>query len=199
MFSAKMIRPLVDYSDNDEDVEEEEEYVNNSNIADEEIWGTGKRIEKLITGYHFVASSLKTAGSSNGIALAKNPENGNKIVGNGRGVAESSNLEVDSRQSWAPAEVVVGPLTPRVSFDQLYEIFSTFGEVVDIEVREGRERRRGVVMFKKEEEARKAVEAMDGGSIDLQQIVVTLSPCQQSRTDCKQNVGSFKKQMPGRN
>ena len=49
MFSAKMIRPLVDYSDNDEDVEEEEEYVNNSNIADEEIWGTGKRIEKLIT------------------------------------------------------------------------------------------------------------------------------------------------------
>ena len=44
-----MIRPLVDYSDNDEDVEEEEEYVNNSNIADEEIWGTGKRIEKLIT------------------------------------------------------------------------------------------------------------------------------------------------------
>ena len=45
---------------------------------------------------------------------------------------------------------------------------------MDIEVREGRERRRGVVMFKKEEEARKAVEAMDGGSIDLQQIVVTL-------------------------
>ena len=44
-----MIRPLVDYSDNDDDVEEEEEYVNNSNIADEEIWGTGKRIEKLIT------------------------------------------------------------------------------------------------------------------------------------------------------
>ena len=45
---------------------------------------------------------------------------------------------------------------------------------MDIEVREGRERRRGVVMFKKKEEARKAVEAMDGGSIDLQQIVVTL-------------------------
>lgn len=193
MFSAKMIRPLVDYSDNDEDVEEEEEYVNNSKIADEEIWGTGKRIEKLITGYHFVASSLKTAGSSNGIALAK------KIVGNSKGVGESSNLEADTRQSWAPAEVVVGPLTPRVSFDQLYEIFSTFGEVVDIEVREGRERRRGVVMFKKEEEARKAVEAMDGGSIDLQQIVVTLSPCQQSRTDYNQNVGSFKKQMPGSN
>ena len=47
-------------------------------------------------------------------------------------------------------------------------------KVVDIEVREGRERRRGVVMFKREEEARKAVEAMDGGSIDLQQIVVAL-------------------------
>ena len=45
---------------------------------------------------------------------------------------------------------------------------------MDIEVREGRERRRGVVMFKEEEEARKAVEAMDGGSIDLQQIVVSL-------------------------
>ena len=41
-------------------------------------------------------------------------------------------------------------------------------------MREGRERRRGVVMFKEEEEARKAVEAMDGGSIDLQQIVVSL-------------------------
>ena len=47
-------------------------------------------------------------------------------------------------------------------------------KVVDIEVREGRERRRGVVMFKREEEARKAVQAMDGGSIDLQQIVVSL-------------------------
>ena len=46
-------------------------------------------------------------------------------------------------------------------------------KVVDIEVREGRERRRGVVMFKREEEARKAVQAMDGGSIDLQQIVVS--------------------------
>ena len=41
-------------------------------------------------------------------------------------------------------------------------------------MREGKERRRGVVMFKREEEARKAVEAMDGGSIDLQQIVVSL-------------------------
>ena len=47
-------------------------------------------------------------------------------------------------------------------------------KVVDIEVREGKERRRGVVMFKREEEARKAVQAMDGGSIDLQQIVVSL-------------------------
>ena len=47
-------------------------------------------------------------------------------------------------------------------------------KVVDIEVREGKERRRGVVMFKREEEAKKAVEAMDGGSIDLQQIVVSL-------------------------
>ena len=45
---------------------------------------------------------------------------------------------------------------------------------MDIEVRDGRERRRGVVMFKREEEARKAVQAMDGGSIDLQQIVVSL-------------------------
>lgn len=45
---------------------------------------------------------------------------------------------------------------------------------MDIELREGRKMRRGVVMFKKEEEARKAVDAMDGGSIDLQQIVVSL-------------------------
>ena len=29
-------------------------------------------------------------------------------------------------------------------------------------------------MFKQEEEAKKAVDAMDGGSIDLQQIVVSL-------------------------
>merc|ERR1719342_251668 len=114
-------------------------------------------------------------------------------------VDKSSNLDLDIRQSSAPVKVVVGPLTPRVSFDQLYEIFSTFGEVVDIEVREGRERRRGVAMFKEEEEARKAVEAMDGGSIDLQQIVVSLSPCQQNRTDYNHNVGSFKKAMPGSN
>ena len=33
---------------------------------------------------------------------------------------------------------------------------------------------RGVVMFKREEEAREAVKAMDGGFIDLQQIVVSL-------------------------
>ena len=77
----------------------------------------------MLQGYHFVASSLKTAGSSNGIALAKNPENGNKIVGNGRGVAESSNLEVDSRQSWAPAEV--NPAYIHVVNRLMYNVHST--------------------------------------------------------------------------
>jgi len=196
-----MFRPLVDYSDHDEDDEDEEEEVNKSNIFKEEKSEAGKGMEKLITGYHFVAPPPKITGqSSNGKTLAKSPEIGkNKTVDSSKEVAESSNLGLVTRQSWAPVRVVVGPLTPRVSFDQLYEIFSTFGEVVDIEMREGRERRRGVVMFKEEEEARKAAEAMDGGSIDLQQIVVSLSPCQQSRTDYNHNVGGFKKQMPGSN
>ena len=48
MFSVKMIRPLVDYSDNDEDVEEEEN-VNNSNIVKEEKCEAGKGTEKFIT------------------------------------------------------------------------------------------------------------------------------------------------------
>ena len=52
MFSAKMIRPLVDYSDNDEDVEAGEENVNNSNIVEEEKCGAGKGIEKFITVKH---------------------------------------------------------------------------------------------------------------------------------------------------
>jgi len=196
MFNAKMFRPLVDYSDHDEDVEEEEED-NNRNSVKEEKSEAGKGMEKFITGYHFVAPPPKTAGQSSN--LAKSLESENSRVDSSKRVGESSSPEVDIRQTWAPVKVVVGPLTPRVSFDQLYEIFSTFGEVVDIEVREGRERRRGVVMFKREEEARKAVQAMDGGSIDLQQIVVSLSPCQQSRTDHNHNVGGFKKQMPGSN
>lgn len=48
MFSAQMFRPLVDYSDNDEDVEGEEE-VNNSNIVKEENGGTVRGMENFIT------------------------------------------------------------------------------------------------------------------------------------------------------
>ena len=45
MLSAKMLRPLVDYSDHDE---EEEEEVNKSNIFKEEKSEAGKGMEKLI-------------------------------------------------------------------------------------------------------------------------------------------------------
>ena len=56
---------------------------------------------------------------------------------------------------------------------QFYCLTSIYEKVVDIEVMEGA-KERGVVMFKREEEAREAVKAMDGGFIDLQQIVVSL-------------------------
>ena len=73
----------------------------------------------LLQGYHFVASSLTTAGqSSNGIALAKNLENGNS-----KGVAESSNLEADTWQSWAPAEV--NPAYIHVVNRLMYNVHST--------------------------------------------------------------------------
>ena len=60
-----------------------------------------------------------------------------------------------------------------MTFYQLYCQTSIYEKVVDIEVMEG-VKDRGVVMFKREEEAREAVKAMDGGFIDLQQIVVSL-------------------------
>ena len=46
MLSAKMLRPLVDYSDHDE---EEEEEVNKSNIFKEEKSEAGEGMEKFIT------------------------------------------------------------------------------------------------------------------------------------------------------
>ena len=60
-----------------------------------------------------------------------------------------------------------------MTFHQFYCLTSIYEKVVDIEVMEG-VKERGVVMFKREEEAREAVKAMDGGFIDLQQIVVSL-------------------------
>ena len=60
-----------------------------------------------------------------------------------------------------------------MTFYQLCCLTSIYEKVVDIEVMEG-VKERGVVMFKREEEAREAVKAMDGGFIDLQQIVVSL-------------------------
>ena len=60
-----------------------------------------------------------------------------------------------------------------MTFYQFYCLTSIYEKVVDIEVMEG-VKERGVVMFKREEEAREAVKAMDGGFIDLQQIVVSL-------------------------
>ena len=60
-----------------------------------------------------------------------------------------------------------------MTFYQSYCQTSIHEKVVDIEVMEG-VKERGVVMFKREEEAREAVKAMDGGFIDLQQIVVSL-------------------------
>ena len=60
-----------------------------------------------------------------------------------------------------------------MTFYQSYYPTSIYEKVVDIEVMEG-VKERGAVMFKREEEAREAVKAMDGGFIDLQQIVVSL-------------------------
>eukprot|EP00092_Neocalanus_flemingeri_P034540 GFUD01037562.1.p1 GENE.GFUD01037562.1~~GFUD01037562.1.p1 ORF type:complete len:147 (+),score=64.22 GFUD01037562.1:56-496(+) len=71
--------------------------------------------------------------------------------------------------------VYIGPLTIRVGHEQIYEIFSSFGEVVD--VRMVQEERKGsvfaLVQFAVEEEAVEAVRAMDGGVIDYQEVIVS--------------------------
>ena len=84
---------------------------------------------------------------------------------------------VDSgRNVQGMVQIRVGPLTPKVGIEQLYEIFSTFGEVVDIELRQGTSRKVALVRYRRKEEARMAISGMDGGWIDLQEVVVSFYP-----------------------
>ena len=69
---------------------------------------------------------------------------------------------------WVADQIRVGPLTGRVEVEQLYEIFSSFGELVDIHIREKIGKRFALIRYRMECEAKDAVRAMDGGSIDLQ-------------------------------
>ena len=71
--------------------------------------------------------------------------------------------------------VYIGPLTERVGHEQIYEIFSTFGEVVDVHIMKGRNKGSlfALVKFALEEEAVEAVRAMDGGIIDYLEVIVS--------------------------
>ena len=75
---------------------------------------------------------------------------------------------------WVADQVRVGPLTPRVDMEQIYEIFSSFGELGDIEIQQRGGRRFALARYREEAEAKEAVRFMDGGSIDMQEILVRL-------------------------
>ena len=75
---------------------------------------------------------------------------------------------------WVADQIKVGPLTERVEMEQIYEIFSSFGELVDIEIQQRGGRRFALARYREEAEAKEAVRLMDGGSIDMQQILVCL-------------------------
>ena len=71
--------------------------------------------------------------------------------------------------------IFIGPLTVRVGYEQIYEIFSTFGEVVDVKmVKKGRKGNIfSFVRFDEAENAADAVRAMDGGVIDYQEVIAS--------------------------
>ena len=71
--------------------------------------------------------------------------------------------------------IYIGPLTARVGHEQIYEIFSSLGSVVDVKMLErGRKGKMfAFVQFAFEEEAELAVRAMDGGVIDYQEVIVS--------------------------
>ena len=71
--------------------------------------------------------------------------------------------------------IYIGPLPARVVHEQIYEIFSSFGSVVDVKmVERGRKGKMfAFVEFAFEEEAELAVRAMDGGVIDYQEVIVS--------------------------
>ena len=90
-----MFRPLVDYSDDDEDAEEEEEEekANNNNVVKEERSEASKEaaveninVQKKEPGHKKVDS--------------------NEVFDGFKGFEESSNLKMDSTQSWAVAKVI---------------------------------------------------------------------------------------------
>ena len=88
--------------------------------------------------------------------------------------SEDSEQTSDGSVEYLAGHVRVSPLTQRVGTEQVYEIFSTLGELVDIVIQEDRGRRSALVRFRTESEAREAVRMMDGGSIDMQEVLVSL-------------------------
>ena len=98
MFNATMFRPLVDYSDDDEDAEEEEEEekANNNNVVKEERSEASKEVKEAAVGNINVQKQEP----------GHKKVDSNKVFDGFKGFEESSNLKLDSRQSWAVAKVI---------------------------------------------------------------------------------------------
>jgi hypothetical protein len=83
--------------------------------------------------------------------------------------------EETDKEDRAADQVTVGPLTPRVGLEELYEILSSFGELLDIEFQQEAGRSRvALARFRTAAEAREAARAMDGGTIDRQEVLVVV-------------------------
>ena len=97
MFNAKMFRPLVDYSDDDEDAEEEEEEekANNNNVVEERIEAS-KEVKEAAVGNINVQKQEP----------GHKKVDSNEVFDGFKGFEESSNLKLDSWQSWAVAKVI---------------------------------------------------------------------------------------------
>ncbi len=83
------------------------------------------------------------------------------------------------------AKLFVGNLDYTVTSEELKKMFSEFGNVVDAVVITDRETRRsrgfGFVEFASEEEAKKAIQAMDGKDINGRKINVNEAKPQENR------------------
>lgn len=77
------------------------------------------------------------------------------------------------------SKIYVGNLSWGISTDQLKQAFEEYGDVVDAIVvtdkQTGRSRGFGFVEFKKEADAQKAVDAMNGKELDGRELVINFA------------------------
>ena len=81
--------------------------------------------------------------------------------------------------------IVIGPLTARVGYEQIYEIFSSIGEILDVTiVKKGDSGNNfAFVLFSDMEDAKQAVRTMDGGVIDYQEVIAGLVDYKESNNN----------------